>query len=298
MVERPLGDPETVGVAGIVRRIGGRGRSRRARCRRLGYSRQRHSPLATDSHGHTPFIDHTHELAAHGVDGSRLVRRCRADLERHDDALGRGHRRHEKVGAVGGTSAADARTHAPIHVQRARRKRVRARSRVERVAVRAGRPPGTVPASRDRLVEVELHRERLALVRPGCDRPAVVALQTAARTSAISSISSAPMPSVVTAGVPSRRPLVYHGPLVSSGMTLRFSVMPAARQRRLGLSAVETERPDVDEHEVVVGAAGHDRDAPRDQRLGEHPGVVDDRRRVGRGTTAATPRPARRPWLP
>src|SRR5438477_116029 len=53
--------------------------------------------------------------------------------------------------------------------------------------------------------------------------------RTEASTSAISRISSAPIRSVVTAGVPSRRPLVYQAPFVSSGTTLRFKVMPAAR---------------------------------------------------------------------
>ena len=37
------------------------------------------------------------------------------------------------------------------------------------------------------------------------------------------------MPSVVSAGVPSRRPLVYQGPFASNGSELRFSVMPTAR---------------------------------------------------------------------
>ena len=45
-------------------------------------------------------------------------------------------------------------------------------------------------------------------------------------TEAISAICSVPMPSVVTAAVPSRRPLVYQGPLTSNGIGLRFRVMP------------------------------------------------------------------------
>ena len=57
----------------------------------------------------------------------------------------------------------------------------------------------------------------------------VVARRTAAIVSPISRISSAPMPSVVTAALPSRSPLVYQAPLVSSGTTFRFKVMPADR---------------------------------------------------------------------
>ena len=37
------------------------------------------------------------------------------------------------------------------------------------------------------------------------------------------------MPRVVTAAVPNRRPLVYHGPLGSNGIGLRFSVIPHLR---------------------------------------------------------------------
>ena len=42
---------------------------------------------------------------------------------------------------------------------------------------------------------------------------------------------AAPMPSVVSAGVPMRRPLVYQGPLGSKGSELRLSVMPQSRTR-------------------------------------------------------------------
>ena len=65
------------------------------------------------------------------------------------------------------------------------------------------------------------------------------------------------MPSVVTAGVPSRNPLVYHGPLVSSGMTLRFKVMPAVRSAASACRPLSPNGRTIDEHEVVVRAAGH-----------------------------------------
>lgn len=50
---------------------------------------------------------------------------------------------------------------------------------------------------------------------------------------AISFISSGPMFSVVTAGVPTRMPLVYQGPLASKGSTFLFRVMPQAVKRFL-----------------------------------------------------------------
>jgi hypothetical protein len=62
---------------------------------------------------------------------------------------------------------------------------------------------------------------------------------------AISFISLSSMPSVVTAGVPIRRPLVYHGPFGSNGTALRFSVNPHARSAdspwRLGGRRVSAE---------------------------------------------------------
>jgi hypothetical protein len=56
-----------------------------------------------------------------------------------------------------------------------------------------------------------------------------VAWSTPCRIDATSRISSAPMPSVVTAGVPTRSPLVYQAPLGSNGITLRLRVMAASR---------------------------------------------------------------------
>ena len=48
---------------------------------------------------------------------------------------------------------------------------------------------------------------------------------TSLKTAAISRMSEGVIPRVVTAGVPTRRPLVYHGPFVSNGKALRFKVM-------------------------------------------------------------------------
>ena len=53
--------------------------------------------------------------------------------------------------------------------------------------------------------------------RSGRDPPAEVARSSVAMTSPTSRISAAPMPRVVTAGVPNRRPLVYQAPLASNG---------------------------------------------------------------------------------
>ena len=55
---------------------------------------------------------------------------------------------------------------------------------------------------------------------------------------------------------------------------------PGRAARGLGLSSVETEVTDIDEHEMVVRSAGHDRNTRGHQRVGEDPRVVDDRRRV------------------
>src|SRR4029450_9060339 len=68
-----------------------------------------------------------------------------------------------------------------------------------------------------------------------------VASRTAWTMAAISRISSAPMPRVVTAGVPRRRPLVYQLPLGSKGMTLRLRVTPASRR---AVSAWRPVRPE------------------------------------------------------
>ena len=81
-------------------------------------------------------------------------------------------------------------------------------------------------------------------------------------------------------GVPSRRPLVYQSPLVSSGMTLRFNVTPAAAHRRFGLPTDQPERANIDEDQVVVGAASDNRHASGDQRLSENPGIVDHGGRI------------------
>ena len=74
---------------------------------------------------------------------------------------------------------------------------------------------------------------------------------------------------------------MYHGPLVSSGTTLRFG--DDAGGSSSADSACRPLRPksaDVDEHEMVVGPAGDDRARRGHQPVGEGRGVVDDRGRI------------------
>ena len=61
---------------------------------------------------------------------------------------------------------------------------------------------------------------------------------------------------MVAAGVPMRTPLVTIGGRVSNGMALRLTVMPPPCEPVLGLLAVERGVRQVQQHQVVVGAAG------------------------------------------
>ena len=69
------------------------------------------------------------------------------------------------------------------------------------------------------------------------------------------------MPRVVTAGVPMRMPLGFIGLPVSKGMAFLLTVMPASSSACGGFRAVEALGAEIDEHEVVVGAAGDDAEA-------------------------------------
>ena len=83
------------------------------------------------------------------------------------------------------------------------------------------------------------------------------------------------MPAVVTAAVPRRSPLVTNGFSGSFGIAFLLQVMPGAVERLLGDLAGDAERPEVDEHQVVVGAARHDAEA-----------LVGERRRRARARCA------------
>ena len=75
-------------------------------------------------------------------------------------------------------------------------------------------------------------------------------------SSAIVSISGSRMPRVVTAGVPMRTPLVTNGERGSNGTVFLFTVMRALVERLLRDLAGELGAAQVEQHQVVVGAAG------------------------------------------
>ena len=108
----------------------------------------------------------------------------------------------------------------------------------------------------------------------------------------------APKPRVVSAGVPKRMPLVYQAPLGSPGHRVAVGDHAGVEQRRLGLAAGDAVRRHVEQHDVVVRAAGDQ--ASRRGRGSPRPATSRCRRCSARrsGTTAAAPRPARRPWRP
>ncbi len=80
------------------------------------------------------------------------------------------------------------------------------------------------------------------------------------------------MPRVVTAGVPTRMPPGLKGELVSNGIAFLFTVMPARSSDFLRFFAVQVFRAKINQHEVVVGAAGNDAITvlaePRGERFG------------------------------
>ena len=125
--------------------------------------------------------------------------------------------------------------------------------------------------------------------RPACTWPSRgrwagvgwVFVSTSTTSSATRSNSAGPKPRVVSAGVPNRMPLVYQAPLGSAGIELRLVTMPESSSARLGLPAGQPERLHVEQHEVVVGAAGDQLGAPAHQAVGEGLGVVDDPLGVG-----------------
>ena len=84
------------------------------------------------------------------------------------------------------------------------------------------------------------------------------------------------MPWVVTAGVPMRSPVVMYGGRGSSGTVFSLRLMPArSRASRAFLpDRSASKRAEVDEHQVVVGAARHQPEAVAGQRLGQRGGVA------------------------
>ena len=77
--------------------------------------------------------------------------------------------------------------------------------------------------------------------------------------SPISSICSSFIPSVVVAGVPTLTPEVYQGPLASKGMLLRLTVKWASRRAISAWPSCHAKGGrNVEDHQVVIGAAGGD----------------------------------------
>ncbi len=113
------------------------------------------------------------------------------------------------------------------------------------------------------------HRRVGLLAHVARDRFVADARSTAPMSAAISRISSGPIPAVVTAAVPSRRPLVTNGFSGSFGIVFLFVRDPGPVERLLRDLAGDAERTQVDEHQVVVGAAGHDAEAFGGQRVRE-----------------------------
>ena len=87
--------------------------------------------------------------------------------------------------------------------------------------------------------------------------------------------SSGPKPRVVVAGVPTRIPEAVLGGSGSKGMAFLLTVMPTSSRSGSASLAGDPERRDVDEHQVVVGAAGDDPGSVRDHGLGQDARVLD-----------------------
>ena len=83
------------------------------------------------------------------------------------------------------------------------------------------------------------------------------------------------MPRVVSAGVPSRMPLVTNGDCGIVGDGVLVDRDAGLVERLLRRLAGEVLGPQVHQHQVGVGAAGDDREAALDQRVGQRLGVLD-----------------------
>ena len=89
----------------------------------------------------------------------------------------------------------------------------------------------------------------------------------------------------MTAAVPRRSPLVTNGFSGSFGIAFLLQVIPARSSASCATLPVTPNGPEVDEHEVVVGAARHDAEALVGEAVGERGGVAHDLRRRSRGTS-------------
>ena len=77
------------------------------------------------------------------------------------------------------------------------------------------------------------------------------------------------MPRVVSAGVPMRMPDGSIGLRSSKGIMFLLTVMPQRPEHGFGLFAAEPQGRDVDQHQVIVGAAADQPHAAGQQRLGQ-----------------------------
>ena len=98
------------------------------------------------------------------------------------------------------------------------------------------------------------------------------------------------------AGEPTRMPLVTNGLSGSFGIAFLLMVMPTSSSRLLGVLAGDAGGTQVDEHEVVVGAARDEPQAALDHRGAHRLGVDDDLVDVGLELGLASPRRRRPPW--
>src|ERR1022692_3247960 len=109
-----------------------------------------------------------------------------------------------------------------------------------------------------------------------------VARSAAVMTSAISSISLVPNPSVVSAGVPSRMPEVYQAPFGSRGTLLRLVTTPASSSAVSAWRPVSPKLAATSISTMWLLVPPVTRRAPRAQQaIGQRPGVGDHRGRVG-----------------
>ena len=137
-------------------------------------------------------------------------------------------------------------------------------------------------------VDREAGAERLDLRRLTARSAAPLSSGWATRPRSTSAISrpvswnsATPKPRVVAAGLPSRMPEVTVGFSGSNGMPFLLQVMPARSRLCFGRLAGQSLRPQIDQDEVGVGAAGDQVQAGLDHRRGERLGVVDHLAGVG-----------------
>ena len=112
----------------------------------------------------------------------------------------------------------------------------------------------------------------------------------------ISRNSAWPKPRVVPAGVPSLTPEVTNGFSGSNGMPFLLQVMlarPSAASARLPVAFFG---PEVDQHQMVVGAVGHDVEPGLLEARGQRLGVGHDVMRIGLEFGPAAPRRTPPPW--